>query len=214
MKLTKTLTLAAMLTLLAGNTYAAGSHSTPCYFDGKTFNVDSGCTLTVKSGGALNLNTGATENNQATKTSGGFTDVSGIVFSTALTGNPMIQNNYTDVVVSTSLTSAAMTTILASTAGKTIYPMDVKIMVSGTATTATALALECSDGTLIASWPIADLLHNVPIGTAIASSTQAQVTTGAGLTKCPASTAVMLSNVGTNIGVTTHVYTKATYTVQ
>lgn len=59
MKFLKSLVLASALALLAGNSYAAGSHSTPCYFDGKTFNVDSGCTLNVKSGGTLSLNSGA-----------------------------------------------------------------------------------------------------------------------------------------------------------
>ena len=51
----KSLTLAALLALLAGESFAAGSHTTPCYFNGKTLNVDSGCTLEVKSGGVLQL---------------------------------------------------------------------------------------------------------------------------------------------------------------
>ena len=194
MNLIKWLIPAALLALFAGNAYAAGSHTTPCYFDKKTLNVDSGCTLNLLSGGA--------------------TDDSGVGFSTALTGNPFVQDNYTDTLVSTSLTSAAMTTIIASTAGKTIYPLDTAIMVSGTAATATALAVECSDGTLIASWPIADLVNNVPIGLGALVSTNAAVTTGAALGKgCPASTAVMLSNVGTNLTTTTHVYTNIQYSV-
>jgi hypothetical protein len=192
MKSLKSLTLAAVLALLAGESHAAGSHTTPCYFDGKTFNADSGCTLNLKPGSAVN--------------SGGPT------FSPSLTGNPLIQENYTDVLVSTSLTSAAMTPILASAAGTTIYPNDVTIMVSGTAATATALALECSDGTLLASWPIAELVNNVPVGLYVSS---AGPTLGTALGKgCPASTALMLSNVGTNITTTTHVYTNVQYTTQ
>jgi len=219
MKLTtyKTLILAALLALPAGELFAdSGSKTTPCYFTGKTLNIDSGCTLSVKSGGTLNLNSGSTETNTATKSDAGSRDVSGIVFSTALTGNPLTQTNFTDVTESTGLTSASMTTILASTAGKTIYPGGgITIMVSGTAATATALALECSDGRLIASWPIADLVDQLPMGVGLYASTKSNITTGAGLTRgCVASTAVMLSNVGTNVTTTTHVYTQIPYTVQ
>jgi hypothetical protein len=134
----------------------------------------------------------------------------GTVFSTAMTGNPLVLDNYTDTPVA-SLTSATMTTIIASTAGRTIYPVNVTLMVSGTAATATALALECSDGTLIANWPIALLLTNNPQG----AYSSTVVTRGTALGKgCPASTAVMLSNVGTNITTTTHVYTNVLETVQ
>lgn len=209
----KSLTLAAMLALHAGESYAdSGSKTTPCGFVGKTLNINSGCTLNVNSGGTLNLAAGATETNQAAKTSGGSTDVSGIVFSSALTGNPLVQSNFTDVTVSTSLSNASTATIVASTAGKKIYPTGVTIMVSGTAATATALALECSDGTLLASWPIAELVTNVPVGVYASS---AGPTLGAALGKgCTASTGILLSNVGTSITTTTHVYTNVQYTVQ
>ncbi len=64
MKLNKfTLFLAALLALPAGNLYATGSHTTPCYLQGKSFIADSGCTLEVKSGGVLQLDSGSTENN-------------------------------------------------------------------------------------------------------------------------------------------------------
>ena len=107
---------------------------------------------------------------------------------------------------------STMTTIIASSAGRTIYPgAGLSIMVSGAAATATALALECSDGTLIASWPVALLTDLNPVG-AFASTA---VTRGAALGRgCPASAALMLSNVGTNVTTTTHVYTNVPYTVQ
>lgn len=168
-------------------------------------NVIDGVTINPNNTGAGNfstLNTAATT-------------PQGTVFSTALTGNPLMLDNYQDIIVSTSLTSAAMTTIIASTAGQAIVPTGgLTIMVSGTAATATALALECSDGTLIASWPVADLKTLAPIGIGLYSTTLSQVTTGAGLMGCLASKAVMLSNVGTNITGTTRVYVNIPYTVQ
>jgi hypothetical protein len=142
---------------------------------------------------------------------GAVIDPSAMQYSSTMTGNPLVQSNYTDVTVSTGLTSASMTTIIGSAAGKTIYPnAGLTIMVSGTAATATALALECSDGRLIASWPIADLIDQKPVG--VFASAAVPATLGAGLTRgCAASTALMLSNVGTNLTTTTHVYTQIPY---
>jgi hypothetical protein len=190
--LTKSLLLALALMLPAGA--YADSHTS------KTYQDRNGDRYTVDSGGTLRMKAGSTA------------DLSGPTFSTALTGNPLVQDNYTDTTVSTGLTSASMTTIIASSAGRTIYPgAGLSIMVSGTAATATSLALECSDGTLIANWPIAVLTDLNPVG-AFASTV---VTRGAGLGRgCAASTALMLSNVGTNITTTTHVYTNVPYTVQ
>jgi hypothetical protein len=55
----KSLTLAALLALFAGDSFAdSGSKTTPCYIVGKTINVDSGCTLEVKSGGLLKTDAG------------------------------------------------------------------------------------------------------------------------------------------------------------
>lgn len=136
-------------------------------------------------------------------------------YSTAITGNPLLQHNYANTLVSTSLSSTALTTLIASTAGRTIHVADVSIMVSGTAASATALAVECGDGTLIAQWPIADLVSLKPIGTGLYLSTLSTITTGAGLgSGCPASYGVYLSNVGTKITTTTNVYTNVLYSVQ
>jgi hypothetical protein len=172
-------------------------------YTAKVYKDQSGNRETVASGGTLRLQAGSA------------VDVGGPTYSTALTGNPFTQASYKDLTVATDLVSTAMTTIIASTAGTTIYPRDVSIMVSGTAATATALALECSDGTLIASWPVADLVDRLPIGTALYLSTQSTITTGPALVKgCPASTAVMLSNAGTLITTTSHVYTNVEYVTQ
>lgn len=141
-------------------------------------------------------------------------DSSSVAFSTAQTGNPLLQMTSKHLVVSTDLTSTATTTILASAAGKTLYFGQPTIMVSGTAAGATAIALECSDGTLVASWPIADLVSLVPMGVAIHVSTQSAITKGAGLINCPASTALVLSNVGANITTTTDIYVNVPYTVR
>src|SRR4051812_47034524 len=74
----------------------------------------------------------------------GTVNSSGVVFSTALTGNPLMQMTYKDI---STFTSTAMTTVLASASGRTIYPgAGLSIMVSGTAASATAIALECSGG--------------------------------------------------------------------
>jgi hypothetical protein len=206
----KLLLLLVALLALPANAYAVSCTGAVCK---TTTSID------VNSGGSLNGNSGSTVTLSGTNTIGGTINVSPITFSTALTGNPLMQLNYTDTSVPTGLTSATMATIIASTAGKTIYPGGgLTIMVSGTAATATALALECSDGRLIASWPISNLVDLKPIGIGIytsASSADGTITTGPGLTKgCAASTAVMLSNVGSTVTTTTHVYTNIPYTVQ
>ncbi len=147
----------------------------------------------------------------------GGMDTSQALFSTTLQQNPLVLTNYSDSFVSTiGLYSTGYTTILASQSGRTVYPQGgITIMVSGSAATATALALECSDGTLIASWPIADLVDVKPIGLGLYLSTQGTITTGAGLAKgCGSGKAVYLSNVGAQITTTTHVYVNFPYTVQ
>jgi hypothetical protein len=164
----------------------------------------------VGSGGQLNAESGSTVTLAGTTNLGGTLNTSAATFSTATTGNPLVQSNLRDL---TEFSSTAMTVLIASAAGKSIYPLGgLSIMASGTAATATAIALECSDGTLIASFPIAGLIHNVPVSPF--SSTGA-IVTGPGLTKgCAAGTAVMLSNVGTVITTTTHLYVNTPYVVQ
>lgn len=128
-------------------------------------------------------------------------------------GNPLAESYSSALVPGTDFTSATAATVIASQAGVTLRPTQVSIMVSGTAATATGLALECSDGTLIISWPIAALVNLVP-------ATEYQSTTspalGAALSGkgCPASTAILLSNVGSTVTTTTKVYPNIIYSEQ
>src|SRR5262249_557916 len=146
----KHLLLAAALTLFAGAAFA-DTYTTKVRRTADNLNIDSGGTLTAASGSTVSLS--------PTNSLGATLHFTPTLFTPALTGNPLMQGSYTDVTVGTGLNSATMATIIASTAGKAIYPTGaLTIMVSGTAATATALALECSDGRLIASWPIADLV--------------------------------------------------------
>jgi hypothetical protein len=140
-------------------------------------------------------------------------DTSNTVFSTNLQGNPLVLNTFEDVPVATMLSSATEATILASQTNRQIFPGGgLTIMVSGTAATATALALECEPShVVVAQWPIAELVTNVPVGIYASSAT----VLGSTLTRgCAVSNALMLSNVGTTITTTTHVYVNLPYTVQ
>jgi len=208
----KRLILAAMAVLFA---YPALAFP-PCYNTSTTRVVDSGCTQNVKSGGTFTADSGSTVTLSGTTTIGGTLNTSSVTMSTSLTGNPLMQFTRKDLTVSTDIASTALTTILASVAGKTIYPDlgGISIMVSGSAASATSLALECGDGTLIASWPIADLTDLKPIGVGLYLSTQSTITTGAGGMGCAASSGIYLSNVGTKITTTTHVYVSVPYIVQ
>jgi hypothetical protein len=139
-------------------------------------------------------------------------DTSGVTFSTSIQGNPLMQDSRASTLVSTAgLNSTGTTMLIASEAGRTIYPASVTIMASGTGATATGLAIECSDGTLIASWPVALLTNLNPIN----SYSSTAVARGSALARgCPVATAVVLSNVGTNITTTTYVDTQVLYTNQ
>lgn len=168
-------------------------------------------------GVSINPNTAAAGNFTTLSASGllspsGGTAPSGTVFSTALTGNPLVLDNSANTLVSTvGLNSAATTLLVASTAGRTIYPIGVTIMASGAAATATGLAIECSDGTLIASWPVALLTSLNPLNAYSSTAVGRGKALGTG---CPASTGIVLSNVGTNVTTTTFVGTNVLYTDQ
>jgi hypothetical protein len=80
-KLLKTLILATVLALPAGEIYAdSGSKTTPCYFIGKSLNIDSGCTLEVKSGGTLLEDSGSTVTSTSSST---WADGKNIILGTA-----------------------------------------------------------------------------------------------------------------------------------
>jgi hypothetical protein len=134
----------------------------------------------------------------------------GSALPTSLLGNPLAESYSSALVPGTDFSSAATKTLIASQAGVTLRPTAVSLMVSGTAATATGIALECSDGTLIASWPIAELVDQVPAGMYKSTAGPAL---GAGLSGkgCAASTAILLSNIGSTITTTTVVYPNVIY---
>ena len=210
MKFHPIITLAALLGLLAGESYAAGSHTTPCYFDGKTLNVDSGCKLQVKSGGILQLDSGSSETNSATKTSGGNTDVSGIVFSNSITGNPLSQVTEQDLPIASVNASVV---ILSGIANKKIYPGGgIDVMAGGgNAAGGTSIVIACSGGNKLATWPIATLVSGIPVNAFV--STNLMVTASAMTTGCPAGQSVMASAVGT-ITTATDFFVNMPYTIQ
>lgn len=136
-----------------------------------------------------------------------------VAFNTNMIKNPLTMLSYTDVptdVLVSGLTSSVATTLIASSAGRQIIPTGaLTIMASGTAGTATGVALECSDGTLLASWPIAALVNNAPVGVYVSATAPGL---GTALTKgCAAGTALLISNVGTNLTTTTHLYVNLPY---
>src|SRR4029077_18688273 len=85
--------------------------------------------------------------NAATIPVGGV-DTSGVTFSNNMQANPLAQLNFTDV--SATLTSTVgATPLIASAVGRSIHPTGpATIMASGTAGTATAVALICSGGAI------------------------------------------------------------------
>jgi hypothetical protein len=136
-----------------------------------------------------------------------------VPFSSNMIKNPSVLLSYNDVptdVLVSGLTSASNYTLIASATGRQIVPTGgITIMASGTAGTATGVALECSDGTLIASWPIAELVTNVPVGL-YASTGGPGLSTA--LTKgCASGTSLVMSNIGTNLTTTTHLYVSIPY---
>ncbi len=207
MKFTKfTLFLAALLAL-SGESYAASSWTVPCHTakSGKKLVADSGCTWELNAG-VLQFDNGAT------------TDVSGVVFSTGTTANPLVQTTEVDLPVAAVSSSVGTGggVIIASAAGRKIYPLGFSIMVSGTAAGATSIQIGCSDlTTKIATVPIANLVSLVPVGTYMASASTSQIVYGAALvTGCPSGAGVVASAVGNALTTTTDVFISMPYTIQ
>jgi len=156
-----------------------------------------GSRQTVASGGTLRTQAGS------------VLDLSGPTFSTALTGNPLQQVTYQNV---TTASANATTPVLASASGRAItVGAGLTVMASGTASGATAVVLKCSGGNLIATFPIATLVDQVPVGPFASAGV---ITRGAALTKgCPSGEAVLVSSTGT-LATTTNVFVNLPYTVQ
>lgn len=187
MKLFKTLILAAALALPHGA--YADSHTS------KTYTDHGGDRVTVDSGGTFRMKPGS------------IADLSGPTFSTALTGNPLVQMSVQDV---TTASANADVVVLASATGAKIYPGVFSIMASGTAAGATSVIIQCSGGTKISTIPIAMLVNQIPVGPYSSSV----ITNAAALASgCPSGEAVYVSNNGT-LTTTTDLILSLPYTVQ
>lgn len=133
----------------------------------------------------------------------------------AVFGNSLLQNPLTQTVFESFLTASAnagTSVILNSAAGRTVFPgAGLSILVSGTAAGATSLNLECqSSHRVFVTWPIAELVNNIPVGIYASSAT----VLGSALTNgCNASDAVILSANGT-LSTTTQIFVNLPYTVQ
>lgn len=176
--------------LLASTAQAATCTTSICKTDG-TLSFNSGSTLTIGSGAAV--------------------DTSGMTYSSTLTANPLLQSRYVSV---TTAQANAVHTILASATGKKIYPGGgFSIYASGTASGATSVSLRCSGGDVIATFPIAMLTNDVPVGP-FSSAGGTTTTRGVSLTEgCPSGEAVQVSSTGT-LSTTTHLLINLPYSVQ
>lgn len=178
------LALFAGLTLAASAAYAQ-TYTTPIQ--------RSSSALTIADTGTLTLN--------------GEVDTSGMAFNSTLTSNPLEQVHYATM---TTATLNAAPVVIASATAKKIHLTDAMVSASGTVATATAIALKCSGGTSILSWPAALLTDDAVVG-AYASTT---VTRSLPLINgCPAGEAVVASPTGT-VATTSRFTVKVTYTVQ
>ncbi|MBP3958349.1 hypothetical protein J8F10_24130 [Gemmata sp. G18] len=182
--------IAAVLGLFATGASAATCTTPICKTDG-TLSVNSGGTIDFESGSAV--------------------ETSGLTFSTALTGNPLLQ--VTKATVTTAQANAGQT-ILASATGKSIVVgAGFGLYASGTASGATSVSLKCSGGNIIATFPIAALVDATPVG-AFSSVNGASITRGTALVSgCPSGEAVQVSSAGT-LATTTHLFINLPYTVQ
>lgn len=208
----KKLTLAALLcAALSAHPAAAQTCTTAvCKTDG-AITVNSGGSVTVKSGGTLAVESGGTLSNAGTQTLTGGVNTSGIAYSTALTGNPLMQHTRATV---TAASANVAQTILASSSGKSIILGNPMVYVSGTAAGATSIALRCSGGNPIVVWPIAMLANNSAVDAFVSQGGAVASRAAALVSGCPASEAVQVSTIGSALTTTTHLYFNVPYAVQ
>jgi len=135
-------------------------------------------------------------------------------FSITQSKNPLMLSNYTDIpVASVNNVPTAGYQFVSGITGRTIYPMGLTVMVSGTASAATSVKILCGSGKLLATFPIASLITSVPISPY--SSGPGAVVAGSALGNgCPSGDGVYASNVGTNLATTTDFYVNLLYTLQ
>lgn len=130
---------------------------------------------------------------------GGSFDASAISFSTALTGNPLLQLNQATLTSTSFNTPSA---ILVSTSGKSIkLGPTFNIYASDAGAAATALLLKCEGGNNIAYMPISLFSANVVVAPfSSAGAGGGNMVLSSAMTRgCPAGQSVMASTVGSNV---------------
>lgn len=134
-------------------------------------------------------------------------------FTATMPGNPLMLGTFQDLPVA-SVNAANGQIFVSGTTGRTIYPLQLSLMVSGTASVATSLKVVCSpSGKLVATFPIASLISSVPISP-FSSGPGAIIAGPALVNGCISGDSLYVSNVGTNLAVTTDIYPALLYTVQ
>lgn len=130
---------------------------------------------------------------------GGSFDASAIPFSTAITGNPLLQLNQATLTSTSFNTPSA---VLASVSGKSIkIGPTFNIYASYAGATATGLMLKCEGGNVIANMPIALFSAGVPVAPfSSAGAGGGNMVLGSAITRgCPAGQSVMASTVGSSV---------------
>lgn len=137
----------------------------------------------------------------------------GIVFSSPLGGNPVTQQRFISFTAAS--VSAGTTNVFTSAASRRIFPGNGTIMVSGTASGATNVVVECSpSGNVITTIPIAALVDGRPITFDYSSSASAASATPskAMVAGCSAADNIIIS--GPSLATTTQVFLNLPYVVQ
>lgn len=138
----------------------------------------------------------------------------GVPFSTATLGNPLLLSTVQNITLASVNTSGGYTFLKGAT-GRTIWPNDLTVMASGTAAGATAVFIQCTSGTLLASFPVAALVTNKPVSpfgsTEAGSGPVAGVAWAQG---CPANDGILVSVQGSALTTTNNFYINMPYTIQ
>lgn len=138
-------------------------------------------------------------------------DNSTVAYSNSLVGNPGMQERFVSF---TAAQVSAGINVLNSATGRTIHPGVFTLMVSGSASGATNVVVECSpSGNQIASFPVSGLKDGRPVGPQWTSASTASPTVAkAAVAGCSSADAVMISAPG--LATTTQVFVTMPYTVQ
>lgn len=132
-----------------------------------------------------------------------------VPFSTAISGNPLMQMTVQRIPVA-SINAAGGYAVLASVAGRTIYPGNVIVTAQGgNVSGSTGVKVLCGSGNVLASIATAQLTSAVGV-----SAFSASVTPGNAFTGCATGDGVFISNVGANLATATALFVNLPYTVQ